>query len=424
MKGKFKIGVVILLMVSLLAGLIAGCKAAPPPEKKAEKVTMVIAGIYDLTGPYSGSHTLCVKAYDDCLAWVNETEYIPGVRLVHKVYDHGSDVKKGVACYKAAIATTPTPVLTTCGLQSPIAKAIKPLAERARILGVDGTSARPVNVPPGWIIEWQPEYEGLMGGFADWVKSEWKPDSEVFGKIYKDRPPRLGVIAWEPVWRSSFGSDEVIAYIDSIGVEYKTEWVPIGYPDYSAELLRLKDWGADCIYIGAYPAQEAKVLKDADRLGMTGTFVPSIFWYSGMSELVTYVPKLIEGVTQLTGYQPLPEDWEPFIREDFENSGLPPMYTFSYSAAAQWLSIHCEIIKKTIDMVGIDNVNGEACYNAAMTITDFLPWASSCKMTWRPDYVYGPRKGDVFQYRHGTIVRVTKDVPIRNLIPGGKDVPK
>ena len=257
----------LLFGVVLLAFTLSGMLTCPvsADAEKGEKDVRII-GFFDLTGPYSAHHALLIKGIKTFVEWVNQTNYVPGVNIIHDIYDTGCDMGKTVAAYQLATSRKPAPVITTGGLASPTILAIKPLAKRRRIPCIDGSSARPIVRPASWTFSVQACYEGMIGSVGDWIKANWKPDSKVewIREHYEDRNPRFAIMGWDNAFGRGFDQKEGRAYLKHIGVDFiGAEYVSITPSDTSAQLMRLKKKNVDFIFFGMYPSSHALILKDA-----------------------------------------------------------------------------------------------------------------------------------------------------------------
>ncbi|MBN1376244.1 MAG: hypothetical protein JXA01_08825 [Dehalococcoidia bacterium] len=86
----------------------------------------------DANGPYAVTVGPQLNAMKDFGKWANETNYIPGVKLDVKAYDHGLKMEQCVALYKEAVTLSPAPVMTNGGLWSSAAATLADLPSRTR----------------------------------------------------------------------------------------------------------------------------------------------------------------------------------------------------------------------------------------------------------------------------------------------------
>jgi ABC-type branched-subunit amino acid transport system substrate-binding protein len=423
---KSKRGITVTLGVLLaLCLLLAG-----PATVRAEKKYMYrIIGLYDLTGPYSSLHQLVLKGIDAFAEWQNaDPNYFPpDVGFVHEKYDTGMDMQKCLAAYQMATSKKPTPIITTGGLASPTIIAIKPLAKRKKIPCIDGSSARPIVVPPAWTFSVQGCYEGMIAASARFLKDNWRADTpyRLIRQRYeanKDRNPRITVLGWDNAFGRAFDQKETRDYLKKIGVDWvEPEYVPVSPTDTTPQILRIVEKGADMVYFGMYANTHALILKDAARVNARDKFQDMCFWADNIYQIKGYAGDLGNETMMLTGYQPLPSEWEPFIQDLWKKSGLKDDYALIYSMGIPWFDLYGELIKRAVKKVGPEKVTGQAIYDAITHMTDYKPLAYNSKMTFTKTKVVGPDTASIYQNQGGKIVKIVESIYVPDLLPGGKD---
>jgi hypothetical protein len=168
------------------------------------------------------------------------------------------------------------------------------------------------------------------------------------------------------------------------------------------------------------------VLKDAARLGIREKFKDLCFWYDDLVQLQKFAGDLAEGAIQLTGFKMLPSEWEiPDFVKIFKQSGLDLTYAMGYSAGIGWYDVYAEAIRQAGKKYGLEKVDGSAVYWAMTNrIKGFKPMMSNCSMTFSENKLYGPDTAAMYQIQSGKLVKIEDAVPVPDLLPGGKDVPK
>jgi len=402
-----------------------------PISVYAEKnVTYRVISMFDLTGPYAGLHQLNAKGTIDFWEWANkEPGYLPdGVKVKNEVFDTGMDMGKCVAAYQMATSKKPVPVATTGGLAGPTILAVKPLAKRKRIPCIDGSSARPIMVPPAWTFSMQGCYEGMLAASARLLKDNWRPDSPyklIRGRYDKNRNPRISVMGWDNVFGRGFDQKETRDYMKSIGVDWiKPEYVPLNPTDTTPQLLRLVKAGVDMIFFGMYAETHAFILKDAARVGVRDKFQDMCFWADNIVQLTSYAGELAKGALMITGYQMNFEEWPEWLLQNLNRMKLDQNAALSYSGTAAWFDVYCEAIRRSVKKVGAENVKGRDLYNALINMTDYDCLAYNSKITFNKTKRFGPSTASVYQNQDGKIVKVVESVYIPDLLPGGRDVVK
>jgi len=284
-------------------------------------------------------------------------------------------------------------------------------------------------VPPGWVFSIQGCYEGMVGACGDWAKANWKPDSKDpwIREHYEKRNPRIAIIGWDNTFGRGFDQKETRAYLKNIGVDFVgAEYIPMSPSDTSPQVIRLvKDKKADFIYFGMYPSSHAVILKDAARLGLRDKFQDFAFWADSIVQVKSYVKEIANRSMILTGYKMQLSEWEiPYFVKTFKESKLPEMFGVYYSAAAAYFDLYCEAIRRAVEKVGADKVDGAAVYDAMTNMKGYKPRLYHSTLSYTKTKLVGPDTAFMYQIQDGKLVTVDKDLYVPNLLPGGKDVPK
>ncbi len=415
MKRLFLIIAVLILFVAL---------AAPPDSFCKEKTKIRVMLSYDLTGPYSGLHREIDAGARMYMEYWKANELVPGVEIVYDIYDSGTNADKIRAAIMDSLSKEPKPVLALDGLSSALGVVVKPMGERFKLPILGGSSARGILFPPSWSFSVQPDYPSLLGAVGNWIKDNWKPDSDVpwIKKHYENRNPRLAVMGWDNAFGRGIRAKESDEYLKKIGVDFVgEEYFPYAPKDTTPNLRRLKRKGVDFIYFGCYPAAHAIVLKDAQRLKMRDDFMDIAFYASDPVLLMKHGgEELVNNTIIFTGYEPrmenLPDFIQKWLKEDQKIK--PGDNIMSRIILFSWLDLWREVIQKAVDKVGAENVTGEVCYDIITNeIKDFEPIAASCALTFSKTKTFGPSKVDAFVIRDGKLVTFAKDVALPNLAP-------
>ena len=266
-KGKF--GLVVLLTLMLVIGSILGAcapGATPPPAEKppAEKV-VVIGNLTTLTGPAPiiRHPAAANSAY---FKWLDEeggieykdpkTGKMERVGVNYQWVDCAYSPPKAVTTFKRFVDAGAIVVLAC---SSGFNASLKPSYEKAKVPCVSYGVAAEGAFPPGWIFFTKPTYADSFASFLDYIKETWD----------KPVPPKLGFLTWDNPYGRGAQTDETYSYAKELGIELlPPEYFEPMPTDTTAQLLRLKDEGADYIYSNTIPAPISVVLKDAKRLGL------------------------------------------------------------------------------------------------------------------------------------------------------------
>ncbi len=89
-----------------------------------------------------------------------------------------------------------------------------------------------------------------------------------------------------------------------------------------------------------------------------------------------------------------------------------------------WFDVYLESIRRAIKKVGLENLDGTACYHALTTMKDFRPMLSYNRVTFTETSRCGGHEAAMYQMQSGKVVKVAEGLYVPELFPGGKDVVK
>ena len=431
----------IVLIMVLVVTIVAGCAAPKTEPPKKEKVTIRVVNLGDASGPYAVTIGPQLDGCKDFAAWANSNNYLPGVKLDIRSYDHGLKAEQAVALYKEAVTSTPTPVITNGGLWSDIAPTLRGFAKQNKIPIIDATALRTAIIPPGWFFGYQPSYEGQVGAYVNWIVDNWKADSKIpwIKSHYQNRKPRLALMSWDIALGRANESVEAKCYAESKGVEWVgAEYVPLTVGDVTPQLTRLKG-KVDFIYVGMFGSAWQAVLKKAAELEMRDQFIDVGPSYFSPPEIAKFTPNLVNNDGSLAIFM---ANWDQFPQQiqDAKAKTKYPKEFGSYAVGWYWGDLVTEAIRQTINKVGVDKVTGQTVYDnlCAGGINKFKPMISCNTISWANNSSRVKMDGGdsvdvhiVHNYDAKTLPAAetykayldTNGVPIPALLPGGKDLP-
>jgi branched-chain amino acid transport system substrate-binding protein len=279
-----------LIIMLVAVPLLAAC---PAPSGEAGPKTLYIGGCFALTGAYAEDMAADLAGYEDYAAYVNEThklapwrtETLPeDITLEVMWRDDELNVEKVLSIYEELKAKG---LLVERISGSPQALALMDLLNEDRI-GATSAAAGPYLLsPPKTIFTNYPIYTDDCAGFADWFKENWT----------EDRAPRFAFLTADNAMGRSVVTDELKAYLESIGYEIVGEQyvplVPTAPP--TTQLLWLKDNGVDvCFGVMINPGSQPTV-KEMNNLGMgPGKAYEITFGCGTPSHLQVFVPAMGE----------------------------------------------------------------------------------------------------------------------------------
>jgi len=402
MKGK-RVGITILAVAATVALLLTSCAPGPTVEEKVVKV----AASYPMTGAGASSMQLQEGGIEDYFRYFNEQEVIPGVRVQLSWADDFLSVTQIYSNY-ARFVERGMPLIFM--EQQGAVIGLKDRAEKDQVvLFVAASGYQEVYYPePGWRYAVSPSIAEQAAALARYFMENWQ----------EERAPRLAFIGMDTPW--GLEPEYATGYCQGLGFEVlPLELTPFVTLDATTILLRLKESGADLVYIQALPMAVGPILRDAERLGMAGqmTFAGH---QSGMGERVVQmagvasegylIPRLFPwfNETEVPGIKLILDTQMKYHGKEMREGEV----TFGWVAGP----VVCEAIRRAIENVGYENLDGAAVKEALDSIKDFDVYGLAT-VTYEPDDHRGVTKVAIHRIENGKMVRVTD----WQEVPSGRD---
>ncbi|HEY43474.1 MAG TPA: amino acid ABC transporter substrate-binding protein [Anaerolineae bacterium] len=353
---------------------------APPPtegptvrycEDGLEGETFTFYSQAGLTGPLSTIlGTAFVNALNDSIRDLNEAGGICGAEVVLKLTDTQYDAEQEIATYQQTKGEDPNLMsIVTYGSGATIALA--PLLREDHVVNfAAGLNAEAFYVPrDGWTVGVAPIYSDQFAGFVQFLSENWadvKPEGAGDEIV-------VGVIGWEGPFGAGATTAESLAYAESVGVQVLDleTYAISAEADVVTPLQSLALQGANVIYIqslGFGPAQVIGVLRvlemwdkvvvggcnwamNTDVLMILGESAPAAIGMYGVFPYNWWNDTEIPGVQQALS---------AFEAGGYPDSDKGVSYLTSYGGTFAWATI----LKHAIDMVGFENLDGDAFFDA------------------------------------------------------------
>lgn len=395
-------GVLVLQLVTAIVAILC-LTACVPAEEKAGERAVKIGMVAPLTGGAATIAQVVLTAEVDYIRYFNQQMTIPGVALELMWVDTAMDQARIFSAYRRLIDQG---VVALTTVES--ATLFKEMAERDQIPVFAWSITEKALYPPGWIYAGYPTDAERFAVLADWIMENWK----------EDRAPRIGFVTID----REYGRDllpQSEKYAKSKGMEWlPTEFIPYIPLDSTAQLLRMKERGADFVYIGHMWTTALPVLKDAARLGLMGeirfcgwdaTFARALIQALGPAAEGYFVPRTAPLWNEVDnpGIKWANEMWRRY-------HGLQTMPEL-YEGSLIHPPILPEAIKRAIEKVGYEDLDGLAVKEALDTIENFDPYGFGPKITYtNPEVRRGSGWIRICQVQNGDGVPVTdwREAPI------------
>jgi ABC-type branched-subunit amino acid transport system substrate-binding protein len=402
MRGK---GLWTILVVGVVAVfLLAAC--APPTTLPTGGKVVEIGALPVLTGGGGSADQPCFLAFQDYIKYFNEEERIPGVTVELVWRDSATDIQRFLSGY-GMLADRGVSVIWSDltiaygGLGARLEKDQIPLF-------AGGATATAV-YPPGWIFDaWSTEGESAVV-VLDYFNENWG----------EDRPPRLQLFVSE----TTFGREpagEMTKYAESAGFEVlPLEISPLVVIDATTQLIRIQERGADLVYIQNIFTAGGPIMRDVERLGLQDKMqFGGTAWVLG-GQLIQMAPVGAEGFLSPRGLPWIDETEIPGVKTlvDMEMKYHGEVYKApEYQAGWVYAAITCEAVRRAIEEVGVENLDGAVVKRAFENMKDFDA-AGMVKITYGPEDRRGCQRFAPYQVQGGNIVRVSDFVEVPILVP-------
>ena len=373
----------------------------PAPTPGVERVVTFLT-VADFTGLTAVLSAPAVLGADDYFKWINEQGGVEGVKIKHFMPDARYDVARAVSAYNRY--KTEPKFMHVWLHSTPATKALRPIVEKDKVLTqavADGENQALL----GYIYVAGPSYQDMFGAVMDWALADWK-------KKGKAGTPTFGYIAWD----SPYGREALLGgqeYADKLGIKIvRQEFFPVGTPDHTAYLLRLRDAKVDYIFMGAPDPAGPAVLRDADKLGMLKdfTFMPDIWTLSKPG--LKLRPELVEGLTIVGGFIRGEDSEKSFAGELYRKyRGDPVDMSELYIVGVAAAHIPVEALRQALKEVGYDRLTSEDVYRNFLKIKDLDNRGLMNKYNFSATERRGSKFVKFYQAKAGKWVSVSDWIP-------------
>ncbi|MGO9120806.1 MAG: ABC transporter substrate-binding protein [Desulfomonilaceae bacterium] len=401
-------------LLCVVLGALGVLLAAPYSTWSQDPVKEVVVGnVSAMTGPTSGTHTMCQAGSKDYLNYLNEKDGgIAGskgkVKVKYLAYDTQYVAIKAKDGF-AKLLEQGMIVCTHCA--SGHSDALRVDYETAKIPLVTGSHG----IASPW-SDWA--YGNYHSGVANmirswivWLKNDWekagKPGGTlVLGSIETDEP-FVPLSVWE-----------IDSFVKEQGIKLVRETVPKGTTDASPQLLRLKIGGAKQIFVLSSAPGAASVLNSAKsmNLGIPMTQCAA----ATLGDVITLAgPELTEGYQGEYFYEPMSkspkyEDSQgmKLVKELWEKNHPNQRPNDMYVNGVLSGMIIAEGIRLALDEVTPDKLGGETLKKSGLDrIKNFDCMGLTKAVSYVPDDHIGPKHVRYWAVRKGLLEPVSDWIP-------------
>lgn len=321
---------------------------------------------FDMSGPTSGSFIDSIKpAWEDYWGAINEQGGILGRKVEWRIYDDKQSPAEGAQVWKRMVSDFPNaPLIHIEG--SGVRVSIKPQAGEDKKVAIGTGNTFEVVSPPGWVFATHNVYDDMVATALErYFLPQWK----------ESRPLRFAFVTQDAAWAKAI--ENVIPYLKKLpNLEVlPTEYTPAVPVDLTAQMTRLKEGGADVVWVQHVEAGMAPVLREAQRMGLKD----KIKWITGHSvdagTLFPLVGDNIAGLYQVSPtaspYSDASQPGVKFMNDVFKakhpNAKFLPGTMYSGEVMAAMLARAA--IEQAVQKVGSwDKLTGDVLYDTYQSL--------------------------------------------------------
>jgi branched-chain amino acid transport system substrate-binding protein len=389
-----RLGMTLLAMALAILLVLTACAPRPIAEEK----TAQFGWILPITGGASAAIAPVVAGGQDYVRYFNEQEAIPGVDIELLWRDTAFQFALGLSHYERFVEAG-IPLIGA--VDSALVLGLKGRFERDEVVAfITGATYQEELYPePGWLYAVTPLISEQATVLFQYFMENWK----------EERPPRLALVG---ISESQFGWEPryAIGYARSLGFEVLPwEAVPIVVLDATVQLLRLAEAEADLVHLQTMPEGAGPILRDAERLGLLDKFQFAGHSSTMGDRTIKVAGAATEGYLASMTYPWFDETEVPGIELIIDNMmkyhgevKRDGEYYFGWVSAA----VICEAIKRAIENVGYENLDGPAIKEALDGMQDFDVYGLA-SITYKPGDHRGTTRMAVYEARGGKIVRLS-----------------
>lgn len=378
MNSLFRKVMMAFLVFATVASLIVGIGCGDNAGGDGGKVTITIGALLDLSGPASVGIKPIAEGYLDLVKWYNDHEVIPGVTINGLVYDTQYSVARVLPGYdwlrsqgaQAIYAVVPED-----------AAALQTRVKQDRVPQLTGILTPEIMADPGYTFVANGSYEYNSFTGMKWIaENQWD---------YKTKgPAKIGFVGWQ-LSSNVIKVNAMQAYAQAHPDQWTyvvTSWTPFG-GTFEGVVDQFRDCDYICstsnLYAGFWKAYLAAGYSKAiavDFEGNLGTYLDYVVAMNGWQPYDNAVQTLSCPTWSELDKYPLLQTIRNMIETYRTNGADYTTYAdrFGYMAGSYSISsTFLDILALAVKMVGAENFNSEAYYNACLEYkTDGPIWAN------------------------------------------------
>jgi len=413
-KLKSKILLVCLSVIVVFGFSLAGCVQEEPtetptvaPTETPEKVyEVVVASMRDYTGPMGLVSVPQYKGVDQYLRHMEETDPIPGVRIVQLWEDTGYDAARYLAAYKRFGEQNPVIVMDGSSTARTV---MAELNRRDKMPAYSHGTGYLYGFFPKDVAENGPSYTfynksisaDYFAATAIYFMDRWKAagytEKPKAMFITWNVPLGIGPVELGTLWAEEYGFEMLPSQLYSTGT---TELV--------SQLMKAQELGANFICLCSHGGDVAMLLRDSARLGVERGIGPGKMQFGFVHALYDALPlagEACEGA--LIGAH---ASWANYdvpgvkLARELQTRYGQPMEDLSYLLGTEQGITIWTAVKRAAEKYGPANVTKEAIFDI-LTTSGEIDMMGLC-----PNVSYGPN--DRRPYKVIPMYEIQDGVPV------------
>jgi len=380
---KAKIGL-ILMVVLLGLPLVVACAqetSSPPPTAEETKGEIVFGNLEDMSGPFAGSSVPWVDGIKDCVRYINEEKGgVRGHQLRHIIFDFKMESSLAISGWERL--KDENAVMIASG-PAPIVPMITTSAQEDRIPVLTSSGAIMEQIyptKPSYFFGTLPHLSDIYKAMVELIEEDWKQRGNAGTPRVAIDSPAFGNLG-----RLYYKGAKVA--VEAKGWDYHMTRTPLAPADVTTQVLQMKQFDPDYVYLGITGPSAIAFLKEFERqnfhpITYAGMLIATSNVWDAVGELAAGIPFY----TRTPQWWDLDNEGVVLVRElnarwhpEVTSRGMTYLYGFfSFAAVAEAMGM-------AVDQVGYENLNGEAMKEALETIRDFDSVGSGVRYTWTPN---------------------------------------
>jgi branched-chain amino acid transport system substrate-binding protein len=395
----------ITVLAAMLGMLLMFAACVSGPSAQGER-WVEIGDIAPLTGATAGPEQINLEGWQDYVRYFNEQHGIPGVAIKLSWIDTSLDAARFLSAYQAFVERG-VPIIYSDNSLCLYAVQRRLPVDQMPVFTATATAT--LIYPPGWVYCPSPTFGEVSTAVLDYFVENWT----------EERRPKVTYFGLDGyVGRGA--AEEVTRYAESLGIDLLPfEPAPYVVIDATPQLLRIKERGTDLAMLHGIVPTVAPILRDAARLGLLGEMQFAGLEFTMGDTLLNMAGFATEGYlaprttpwfdeTEVSGIALIRQTQQRYHGKTRSD----PEYMSGWLSAA----VVCEAIRRAIEDVGYENLDGVATKMALDAMEDF-DVDGIARISYPPEQRRGSRVAAVYQIIDGKVVRVSqwRETPI--LVP-------